>query len=66
MQQFAKLRGEHNISRLVEMAKGVHMSEAQRAEQRNSFVYGNTRIENEKVTRKMVDDISRGAALPER
>jgi hypothetical protein len=50
---------DQNISRLIELARGVHMSDAQRAEQRNSFVYGNTKLENELVTREMVERISR-------
>ena len=49
---------EHNISRLIELAKSVRMSEAQRLEQRNSFVYGNIKIENGKVTREMVEAIA--------
>lgn len=46
---------ETNLSRLIEMAKSVRMSEAQVAEQRNSFVYGNTRTENPTITRDLVD-----------
>ncbi|MER8394732.1 hypothetical protein NKJ72_01030 [Mesorhizobium sp. M0045] len=50
--------GDHNLSRLVELAKGVHMNDEQRNEQRNSFVYGNTKIENSNVTRELVEEIS--------
>jgi hypothetical protein len=50
---------DRNLSRLVELAKGVHMNDEQRNEQRNSFVYGNTKIENNNVTRELVDEISR-------
>lgn len=46
-----------NLSRLIEMAKLVKMSEAQKVEQRNSFVYGNTKTENEAITREMVDRV---------
>jgi hypothetical protein len=49
---------DHNLSRLVELARGVHMSDAQRVEQRNSFVYGNIKIENTQVTRELVEEIS--------
>jgi hypothetical protein len=35
------------------------MSAQQQEEQRNSFVYGNTRIENSDVTRELVDQISK-------
>lgn len=46
----------NSLSRLVEMAKAVRCSDAQREEQRRSFVYGNTAIENKHITREMVDD----------
>jgi len=52
-----------NISMLIEAAKAVRMSASERAEQRSSFVYGNTKIENEKVTRDLVDRIA--ANMPE-
>ena len=45
----------NSLSRLVEMAKAVPWSDAQREEQRRSFVYGNTAIENKSITRDMVD-----------
>ena len=50
---------DRNLSRLIELAKGVQMNEAQRREQRNSFVYGNTKIENHLVTRELVEELSR-------
>jgi hypothetical protein len=54
---------DRNLSRLIELAKGVHMNDAQRNEQRNSFVYGNTKIENSNVTREMVEAISHGMPI---
>lgn len=48
-----------NLSRLIEMAKSVRMSDGQIADQRNSFVYGNTRTENPAITRDMVEDAAR-------
>jgi hypothetical protein len=56
--------GDRNLSRLIELAKGVHMNDAQSNEQRNSFVYGNVRIENHKVTRELVEEISHGVPTP--
>jgi hypothetical protein len=50
---------EQSLSRLIELSKGVQMSAKQQEEQRNSFVYGNTRIENSSVTREMVDQIAK-------
>ena len=49
---------QESISKLIEIAKTVRMSDQQRNEQRNSFVYGNTKIENEAVTKEMVEKIS--------
>lgn len=49
---------DQSLSKLVELARGVHMDDQQRNEQRNSFVYGNTKIENENVTRELVEEIS--------
>ena len=45
----------NSLSRLIEMAKAVRVTEEQREEQRRSFVYGNTAVENERITREMVD-----------
>ncbi len=47
-----------SISKLIEMAKAVKMTEAQQDEQRRSFVYGNTAFENPAITRKMIDEIA--------
>lgn len=40
---------------LLERAKAVEVSGAQREQQRRSFAYGNTNIENARITREMVD-----------
>ena len=55
---------DQNLSKLIELAKGVHMNDAQRNEQRNSFVYGNTKIENGSITRELVEEISRSMPMP--
>jgi hypothetical protein len=44
-----------SLSRLIEMAKAVRVSEDHREEQRRSFVYGNTAFENTEVTWEMVN-----------
>ena len=41
---------------LVDKARKVKMSAEQEEEQRQSFVYGNTNIENDLITRKMVSE----------
>ena len=42
------------LSDLLEKAKKVRMSEADKEAQRRSFAYGNAHIENTKVTRDIV------------
>ena len=46
---------EH-LKRLIELARRVIMSDADREEQRRSFAYGNIKIENDMVTREIVDE----------
>ncbi len=41
---------------LIERARSVRMSPRQSEEQRRSFAYGNTKIENDRITREMVDE----------
>ncbi len=42
------------LDALIAKARKVQMTEAQMREQRLSFVYGNTHIENDIITREMV------------
>lgn len=59
-------RGEfimtNSLSRLIELARAVSVDKNQREEQRRSFVYGNTAIENDDITREMVNE--RAVAVP--
>jgi hypothetical protein len=41
---------------LLEKSKGVEMSPSELEKQRRSFAFGNTNIENERVTRKVIDE----------
>jgi hypothetical protein len=61
------LRGRHiakireramtdSLRALVERARDVKMSSAEREEQRRTFAYGNTHIENQYITREIVDE----------
>jgi hypothetical protein len=54
-----------NLKSLLEAAKTAKPTPEQREEQRRSFVYGNTHLENEMITREMVDReaerVARGA-----
>jgi hypothetical protein len=43
-----------NLEELVTRARKITMTSAQLREQRQSFAYGNTHIENERITRQMV------------
>ena len=42
------------LEALIAKARQVRMTETQEREQRLSFVYGNTHIENDRITRAMV------------
>ena len=44
------------LQQLVQAGRNVPFSTEEREEQRRSFAYGNTRIENERITREMVDE----------
>jgi hypothetical protein len=44
---------------LVEAGRKVQMTEQDREAQRRSFVYGNTKIENDLITRQTVDEAAR-------
>ena len=44
-----------DMSELIQAAKRVEMTAAHQEEQRRSFVYGNTSIENDSITRELVD-----------
>jgi len=42
------------LEKLVERAREIQMTPDQLRQQRRSFVYGNTHIENDRITREMV------------
>ena len=43
------------IEKLLEATKAVKMTPRQQEEQRRSFAYGNTKIENERITRETIN-----------
>jgi hypothetical protein len=47
------------LDELIERARSQHMNRAQLEEQRRSFAYGNSKIENDQITR---DSINRQAS----
>jgi hypothetical protein len=44
------------LAALIRMARTVTMSAPDQEEQRRSFAYGNTKIENDRITREIVDE----------
>ena len=42
------------LKELIERSKNITMNPQQEAAQRRSFAYGNTKIENDRITREMV------------
>jgi hypothetical protein len=45
-----------NLKEMLEVAMKSPMTDADKEAQRRSFAYSNAHIENERVTRKMVDE----------
>lgn len=43
------------LEALLERARKVRMTAAEREGQRRSFAYGNAKIENDRVTREIID-----------
>ena len=50
------------LKQLLEEAKRHESSPQEREEQRRSFAYGNTNIENSRVTREIVDEQAQSLA----
>lgn len=44
------------LQRLIDASRTKTMSSAEKEAQRRSFAYGNAHIENDRVTRQMVDE----------
>jgi hypothetical protein len=47
---------KHDLQYLLDKSKGVAMTPKELEEQRRSFAYGNTNIENNRITRNVVDE----------
>jgi hypothetical protein len=45
------------LEELVSRTRKIEMTQEQLRKQRRSFVYGNTHIENDRITREMVAEI---------
>lgn len=46
----------NELNKLVNIARGVSMTSEQKESQRRSFAYGNTKIENEQITRRTINN----------
>ena len=46
-----------DLQELVDLARKIENDSEQLREQRRSFAYGNTHIENDRITREMVADL---------
>lgn len=46
-----------DIQDMIDVAKSKPMSKSEKDIQRRSFAYGNAHIENERVTKEMVDEV---------
>jgi hypothetical protein len=46
-----------DLQELVDRTREIEMTPNQLREQRRSFAYGNTHIENERITREMVAEL---------
>lgn len=47
------------LEELIDRARKIEMTPEQAAEQRRSFAYGNTHIENARITREMINDLDK-------
>jgi hypothetical protein len=45
-----------HLAELIERARSVKMTKAEKEAQRNSFAYGNAGFENPRITRQMVEE----------
>lgn len=43
------------LDELIALARKIEMTPEQAEEQRRSFAYGNCKIENDRITREMID-----------
>lgn len=45
-----------NLQELIEKSRSVKMTEDEQEEQRRSFAYGSAKIENDDITRDIIND----------
>jgi hypothetical protein len=59
---FGRVEMTKELEELIEKARKIEMTPDQAAEQRRSFAYGNTHIENSMITRELIADVDRKVA----
>lgn len=45
-----------HLQKLIDLARQLPFTTEDREAQRRSFAYGNTKIENDRITREMIDE----------
>jgi hypothetical protein len=55
-----------NLEMLLDAAKKIVPTPEEKEQQRRSFAYGNTKIENSRITREMVDRAADALGTPGR
>jgi len=51
------------LQELIDKAKGVKMTAEQREKQRRSFAYGNSKIENNRISRRSINKAAQELAM---
>ena len=54
------------LQTLIDRIRGIEMTPDQFARQRRSFVYGNTHLENDRITRELVEEIDEAKSEKEK
>ncbi len=54
------------LNNLLKKAKSAQMTSEEREEQRRSFAYGNSKIENDRITRATIDDAAKNLPSKDR
>jgi hypothetical protein len=60
-----EIRDQVELDALLDLAKNTVMTEAQKEEQRRSWIFGSTNLSNPAIMRRMVDDAADGMPNPE-
>jgi hypothetical protein len=47
------------LKELIERSRKIEMTQEQEGQQRRSFAYGNTHIENSRITRELIADLDK-------